>query len=132
MFACFFYLYLSELCKALYAMKRKTPKFTWREECQKSFELLKIASRYTPPLPFLTIQIIHRSLKITLMLVLLGLVQSLYSNMLCIAYSSKNFNIAERNYSNTARDCPAVVWAFNKSRCYFNELSVKLIIDHST
>lgn len=128
MFACFFYSHFSELCKALDSMKRKTPKFTWREEYEKSFELLNTASIYTPSHPFLTVQIIHRSLKFTVILVLLGLVQSLYSKVLSIAYLSRNFNTAERNYSNTERDCPAVVRVFNKS-CYFNELLVKVQVN---
>lgn len=48
-----------------------------------------------------------------------------------VAYASGILYSAERNYSITERECLAVIWARKTFRCYFDELPIKVITDHS-
>lgn len=40
-----------------------------------------------------------------------------------IAFGSRIFNTAERNYSITERECLVVIWALNKLRCFFHSFT---------
>ncbi|GFV20457.1 retrovirus-related Pol polyprotein from transposon 17.6 [Trichonephila clavipes] len=48
-----------------------------------------------------------------------------------MAFASRTFNKAERNYTVTERECLAVIWALNKFKTYFGSLPVKVITDHA-
>lgn len=47
-----------------------------------------------------------------------------------IAYASRTLNFAEMNFAITERECLTVIWALENFRPYFNQLLVKVIIDH--
>lgn len=116
----------SELCEALYALKRV--KFAWTAAASRSFELLKEALG-SP-------------------LVLAHSEYSLQFDMYCdasavgvgtmlaqkgrpITFALRILNAAERNYSITERECLSVIWALKKFCCLFTQLPVKDVMDYA-
>lgn len=48
-----------------------------------------------------------------------------------IAFATRILNAPERNYYISERECLAVIWPLSKFRCFFTELAVKFVRDHS-
>ncbi|GFX40094.1 retrovirus-related Pol polyprotein from transposon opus [Trichonephila clavipes] len=109
--------------------QKKRAKFNWSTEAQDSFDKIKQALIEAPvlQLPNFTEQF-HLFTDASGF----GIGAVLNQNHRPIAFASRTFNKAERNYTVTERECLAVILAFNKFKTYFGSLPVKVITDHVT
>ncbi|GFV98006.1 retrovirus-related Pol polyprotein from transposon 17.6 [Trichonephila clavipes] len=118
----------ADICEPLYRLKKKGSKFNWSTEAQDFFDKIKRALTEAPvlQLPKFTE---HFNLFTDASGV--GIRGVLNQNHRPIAFASRTLNKAERNYTVTARECLAVMWALNKFKTYFGSLPVKVITDHA-
>jgi len=49
-----------------------------------------------------------------------------------VAFMSKKFNSAQRNFSATERECLAVILGIERFRCYLELQNFEVITDHSS
>ncbi|GFX07039.1 retrovirus-related Pol polyprotein from transposon 17.6 [Trichonephila clavipes] len=118
----------ADIWEPLYRLKKKGAKFNWSTESQDSVDKIKRALTEPPVL-----QLPNFTERFNLFTdasgVLIGVV--LNQTHIPIAFASRTFNKAERNYTVIERQCLAVIWALNKFKTYFGSLLVKVITDHA-
>ena len=119
----------SKIEKPLYKLLEKDVKFTWDEECQKSFEELKSHLTTAPivrapnwQLPF---KVMCDAIDLAIEAVL-G--QREDGKLYVVYYASKTLNEAQRNYTTTEKELLAVVYALDKFCAYSN---IIIFTDHS-
>lgn len=107
-------------------MKKDAP-FTWTEDCQKSFELIKEA--LTNP-PILAYPDGNENLELYTDASIIGLGAVLEQRGKPIGYAHKTLLPAERNYSTTERELLSLVWACNRWRHILLNSPFRAYVDH--
>ena len=122
----------SKIAKPLYKLLEKDAKFSWEEECQKSFEELKFHLTTAPivrapnwQLPF---EVMCDASDLAIGAVL-G--QREDGKPHVVYYASKTLNEAQRNYTTTEKELLAVVYALDKFRAYLVRADIVIFKDHS-
>ena len=105
-------------------MLEKDVKFTWDEDCPRSFEELKSHLTTAPivrapnwQLPF---EVMCDASDLTMGAVL---EQREYGKPYVVYYASKTLNEAQRNYTTTEKELLVVVYALDKFHAYFKVLA---------
>jgi hypothetical protein len=107
-------------------------KFEWTEECQKSFEKLRDALTSAPVLTIADPNkhyILHTDASDFAMGAIL-MQEDANGDLHVIAYASKTFNDAQKNYDTTDREALAVVWALEHFNTYCEGHKYTLLTDH--
>jgi predicted aspartyl protease len=126
----FIYKY-ADKAKALHKITEKNQKFTWTEDCQKSFDALKQALISAPILAYPTREdffILDTDASNVGMGSVLSQVQDGQEKV--ISYYSKSFNKAERKYCVTRRELLAVVASIKNFHHYLYGRKFKVRSDH--
>ena len=123
----------SKITKPLYKLLEKDVKFTWDEDCQRSFEKLKSHLTTAPivrapnwQLPF---EVMCDASDLAIGAVL-G--QREDGKPYVVYYASKTLTEAQRNYTTTEKELLAVVYALDKFRAYLVGSDIIIFTDHST
>jgi transposase InsO family protein len=123
----------SKIAKPLYHLTKDDTKFKWDEDCEATFEALKVKLTSAPTLahpdydkPFLLYTDASN----------LGLGAVLAQNDSegkehPIVYLSRTLSPAESNYTITELECLAIVWSVRKLHAYLDGVKFTLITDHS-
>jgi transposase InsO family protein len=122
----------ADLQRPLINLTRKNVKFEWTEECQKSFEKLRDALTSAPVLTIADpnkYYILHTDASDYAMGAVL-MQEDSEGNLRVIAYASKTFNDAQKNYDTTDREALAVVWALEHFNTYCEGHKYTLLTDH--
>ena len=122
----------ADLQRPLINLTRKNVKFEWTDECQKSFEKLRDALTSAPVLTIADpnkVYILHTDASDFAMGAIL-MQEDSESNLRVIAYASKTFNDAQKNYDTTDREALAVVWALEHFNTYCEGHKYTLLTDH--
>lgn len=118
----------SVLCEPLYLLKRKRVKFVWSDAAQTSFERLK-QTLISSPVLFIPITVY------TLNCFLIGVQwaqkQSKLTQLDRLHMHHVHW-ILLRETIEQRKECLFVVYTVHKFRCNFNEIPIKVIMDHST
>ena len=117
--------------RPLNQLLRKNHKFLWTDACEQAFKALKDALASAPILAFpnfkepfhLYTDASNDGIGVTL-----GQIQE--GREVVIAYASRDFNAAERNYSTTEREALAVIFGIKKFEPYLYEKKFILHTDH--
>ena len=123
------------LCAPLFALRKKGVAWTWTPEHAAAFA--SIIDALNKPGLLLTHLAPDAPLRVETDASLLSIagciMQLLPGDEECrpIAFASRCFTSAERNYSVTELECLAVVYCFNKFRCYVLGRPFELVVDHS-
>ncbi len=124
---------LNELLKKNKDNKEKNPKIEWNEERQEAFEILKQKLIEAPIL-----QSPNFNKEFILITdasgIGLGAVLSQLNNEgkeVVIAYASRTLNETEKRYSNSDRECLAIVWAIRYWHKYLIRAKFRIITDHA-
>ena len=122
----------SKIAKPLYKLLEKDAKFLWDEDCQRSFEKLKVYLTTAPivmapnwQLPF-EVMCDASDLAIGVFLEQRG-----GGKPYVVYYASKTLNEAQRNYTTTEKELLAVVYALDKFRAYFVGSDIIIFTYHS-
>jgi hypothetical protein len=122
----------ADIQRPLIHLTKKDVPFEWTAECQKSFEKLRDALTSAPVLAIANPNkdyIVHSDASNVAMGA--GLMQEdEHGNLRAIAYASKAFNSAQRNYDTTDREALAMVWALEHFNTYCEGHKYTLITDH--
>ncbi|GFX08758.1 retrovirus-related Pol polyprotein from transposon 17.6 [Trichonephila clavipes] len=118
----------ADLCKPLYNLKRKLKKFCWSIEVQKAFDAVKAAITKAP---VLKLPDFKKPFELFTDSNSIGVGAVLNQEQRPVAFASRTLSSAERNYTETERECLAVVWALNKFRTYLGSLPFKVMTDHA-
>jgi transposase InsO family protein len=122
----------ADLQRPLINLTRKGVKFEWTAECQKSFEKLRDALTSAPVLTIADPNkhyILHTDASDFAMGAVL-MQEDSEGNLRVIAYASKTFNDAQKNYDTTDREALAVVWALEHFNTYCEGHKYTLLTDH--
>ena len=122
----------ADLQRPLIHLTKKNVKFEWTEECRKSFENLRDALISAPVLSIADpnkVYILHTDASDYAMGAILMQMDE-NGDLHPIAYASKTFNEAQRNYDTTDREALAVVWALEHFNTYCEGHKYTLITDH--
>jgi hypothetical protein len=118
----------------LVKLLRKDLPFEWTKEQFRSFELLKHSLSHSPILIFPNFNKVFYlytdASDIALGAILAQLDENNFDHP--IAYYSKTFSKAERNYSVSERECLAVIASIKHFRHYLYGTLFKVITDHSS
>ena len=120
----------AKLARPLNDMCRKHVNFEWNEECQKSFELLKLSMASSPVLQYPDFSDKNKFIVQT------DASQYAIGAVLCnndgrpVAYASRSLNKAERNYPTVEKELLAVVWAVKHFRPYLYGRKFTIKTDH--
>ncbi|GAA6081418.1 protein turtle homolog B-like, partial [Tachysurus ichikawai] len=113
---------LSEKAAPLHALKKKNSTWTWTDQCQQAFDLIKQdltqASILLSPDFNQAFQVQTDASEIGLGAVL---TQESAGEGCVIAYASRLLRGAEKSYSVAEKECLAVVWAVEKCRPYLED-----------
>jgi transposase InsO family protein len=122
----------ADLQQPLIHLTKKNVKFEWTDECQKSFEKLRDALTSAPVLTIADPNkhyILHTDASDFAMGAVL-MQEDSEGNLRVIAYASKTFNDAQKNYDTTDREALAVVWALEHFNTYCEGHKYTLLTDH--
>jgi len=124
---------LNELLKKNKDNEERNPKIEWNEERQKAFETLK---RKLIEAPILQSPNFNKEFILITDAsgIGLGAVLSQLNNEgkeVVIAYASRTLNETEKRYSNTDRECLAIVWAIRYWHKYLIRARFRIITDHA-
>ena len=121
-----------KIVKPLYRLLEKDAKFSWDDECQRSFEELKAYLTTTPivrapnwQLPF---KVMCDASDLAIGVVLS---QREEGKPYVVFYASKMLNEAQRNYTTIEIELLVVVYALEKFRAYLVGLDIIIFTDHS-
>lgn len=106
----------------------KQKQFVWTDACQHSFDDLKQALTSAP---VLALPDFTKPFEVVSDASLLGTGAVLMQDGKPLAYTSKRFIPAERNYSTTDQEFLGVIRALTEWRCYLEGSQVTLITDHN-
>ncbi|GFY29192.1 retrovirus-related Pol polyprotein from transposon opus [Trichonephila clavipes] len=118
----------ADICEPLYRLKKKGPKFNWSTEAQDALNKVKRALTEAEVLQLPNFQ---EPFNLFTDASGVGIGAVLNQNHRPIAFTSRNLNKAEKNYTATERECLAVIWALNKFKTYFGSLPGKVITNHA-
>ena len=116
------------LAAPLQALTQKHRLFQWTPECQASFERLKQALCSAP---VLKLPDITRPFTVISDASLHGTGAVLMQDDRAVAYTSKKFNQAERNYHTTDQELLGVIRALSEFRCFLEGCKFTILTDHS-
>ena len=122
----------ADLQRPLINLTKKSVVFEWSKECQESFEKLRDALISAPVLMIADANkhyILHTDASDYAMGAIL-MQEDENSELHPIAYASKTFNDAQKNYDTTDREALAVVWALEHFNTYCEGHKYTLITDH--
>ena len=122
----------ADISRPLIHLTKKNVKFEWTPECQKSFENLRDALISAPVLSIADPNkeyILHTDASDYAMGAILMQTDE-NDDLHPIAFASKNFNDAQKNYDTTDREALAVVWALEHFNTYCEGHKYTLITDH--
>ncbi|GFS74004.1 retrovirus-related Pol polyprotein from transposon 297 [Trichonephila clavipes] len=102
-------------CEHLYNLKRKLKKICWSIEAQKAFDTVKAAITKAP---VLKLPDFKKPFELFTEASSIGVGAVLSQEQRPVVIASRTLSGAERNYTETERECLAVVWALNKFRMY--------------
>ena len=123
------------LCAPLFALRKKGVAWDWTPDHAAAFA--SIIDALNKPGLLLTHPVPDAPLRIETdasMLSIAGCIMQLLpgdDDWRPIAFASRCLTSAERNYSVTELECLAVVYCFNKFRCYVLGRPFELVVDHS-
>ncbi|UYV77528.1 K02A2.6-like, partial [Cordylochernes scorpioides] len=121
----------AHVAQPLNDLLKKESAFNWNQEEQNAFEALKSALISEPALghfDYLSPTEIHTDASNYGIGAVLVQIQK--GKERAIAYPSRAFNKAEKNYSTTERECLAIIWAINKFRPYVFGQPFTIVTDH--
>ena len=124
----------ARIAAPLHALTRKDVKFEWSPECQSAFESLKSSIVQSPVLAYPNFEL-DFILETDASVKGLGAVLSQRQAdgvLHPVAFASRSLSPAERNYSVTDLETPAVVWAMQHFRAYLYGHKVTVVTDHSS
>ena len=122
----------ADIQRPLINLTKKNVKFEWTCECQKSFEKLRDALISAPVLMIADANkhyLLHTDASDYAMGAIL-MQEDENGDYHPIAYASKTFNDAQKNYDTTDREALAVVWALEHFNTYCEGHKYTLITDH--
>ena len=124
----------SKISKPIYKLLEKDAKFSWDEDCQRSFEELKVYLTTAPivrapnwQLPF---EVMCDASDLDIRAVL-GQREGEGGKPYVVYYASKTLNESQRNYTTTKKELLAVVYALDKFRAYLVGSDIIIFTDHS-
>lgn len=121
----------SSLISPLTALTKKNAKWSWTDECEKSFNQIK---QHLVSAPVLTCPDFARPFKLQTDASSFGigavLTQDFEDGEKPICFLSRSLSAAERNYTTTERECLAVIWAVEKLRNYLEGVRFTVVTDH--
>lgn len=106
---------LSKIASPLYFLLKKDAEWKWNEACQQAFLELKVILKELPELAYPDTNLPY-DLHCDASNFAMGAVFA--QNGRPIAYASKTFTPAEKNYSTTEKECLAVAWSLEYFHCY--------------
>lgn len=115
------------LAAPLYGLTQKDAEFVWREEHDAAFKGLKEALTTAP---VLAMPDFSKPFEVRSDASLLGTGAVLMQDDRPVAYHSKRFTSAERNYGTGEQELLGVIHALDAWRCYLEGSKVKLVTDH--
>ncbi|UYV64119.1 hypothetical protein LAZ67_2006616, partial [Cordylochernes scorpioides] len=121
----------SKIADPLTNLIKKSVSFTWTERQEEAFQTLKTAllsppilGHFNPNAPtYVHTDASNIGIGATL-------VQDIGGEEKVISYLSRTLSKAEQNYSNTEKECLAVVWSMSKLRPYLYGRHFKIVTDH--
>ena len=122
----------ADLQRPLIQLTKKDVKFEWNDECQQAFEKLRDALVSAPVLSIADPNkeyVLHTDASDYAMGAIL-MQEDENGDLHPIAYASKTFNDAQKNYDTTDREALAVVWALEHFNTYCEGHKYTLITDH--
>ena len=117
----------------LHRLTRKDVEFTWDEDCQQAFELLKTTLVKAPILVYPNFErsfVVETDASICGLGAILSQEQS-DGQLHPIAYGSRVLSVPQRNYGITELETLAVVWALTHFLAYVYGHEVTVVTDHS-
>jgi transposase InsO family protein len=124
--------HFADITKPLVHLTKNEVKWEWTKECQTAFEKIRDALTQTPVLAVADPNksyILHTDASDHAMGAVLS--QTDEDNRLHpIAYASKTFTDAQKNYDTTEREALAIIWALNHFNTYCEGHKYTLITDH--
>lgn len=122
----------SEKAAPLHALKQKNSTWSWTDQCQQAFDLIKQASMQAP---VLTSPDFTQPFRVQTDASETGLgavlTQECAGKEHVIAYASRLLRGAERSYSVSEKECLAVVWALEKWRPYLEGRLFEVLTDYA-
>lgn len=126
----------SSLAHPLTELTKKGKSWEWSQRCEQAFETLKRCLITAPVLrladPSKPYEVISKPFEVITDASVEGVGAILLQEGHPIAYESKKFSSAERNYTTTEQECLAAYFALSKWRCYLenDEATFTLVTDH--
>lgn len=122
----------ADIARPLYALTHKDAVFEWTDECQRAFMTLRDALTTSPVLAIADPNkpyVLHTDASDVAMGAVL-MQRDDDDDLHPIAFASKTFNSAERNYDTTEREALAIVWALEHFNTYCEGHEYTVITDH--
>ena len=109
-------------------LTRKDVKFTWTSQCEESFEGIKYALIHAP---ILILPKFGERFEVICDASMVGVEPVLLQDGKLIAFESRKFTLAERNYTIGEQELIAVVHTMQTWHCYLEGLDCVVVIDQS-